>query len=182
LPRWLRCGCVCKSGGRRDGVDTVKPERSRMATRMRRYAKYYGYPSKLAEQPGIMIIDEIDAHLHPTAQQRLIPALRRHFPRMQIFCSTHSPLLLVDLQPGQLHLLQRDSHGTVTVSRNTTAITGWSTDALLQQFFGLPTPASEPPEETPTPARPRRSVRQRTQPQATASRSAVPRTASRRRS
>ena len=37
------------------------------------YAKYYGYPSNLAEQPGIMIIDEIDAHLHPTAQQRVIP-------------------------------------------------------------------------------------------------------------
>ena len=56
------------------------------------YAKYYGYPSNLAEQPGIMIIDEIDAHLHPTAQQRIIPTLRRHFPQMQIFCSTHSPL------------------------------------------------------------------------------------------
>ena len=64
------------------------------------YAKYYGYPSNLAEQPGIMLIDEIDAHLHPTAQQRIIPVLRRHLPRMQIFCSTHSPLMLMHLQPG----------------------------------------------------------------------------------
>ena len=36
-------------------------------------------------------------------------------------------------------MLQRDSHGTVTVSRNETAINGWSTDALLQQFFGIRT-------------------------------------------
>jgi len=101
------------------------------------YAKYYGYASNLAEQPGIMIIDEIDAHLHPTAQQRIIPVLRHHFPRMQIFCSTHSPLMLVGLKPGQIHMLQRTSQGTVIVSRNETAIIGQSTDALLQQFFGI---------------------------------------------
>ena len=146
------------------------------------YAKYYGYPSNLAEQPGIMIIDEIDAHLHPTAQQRIMPILRRHFPRMQIFCSTHSPLMLVDLQPGQIQLLQRDSHGTVTVSRNATAIAGQSTDAVLQQFFGIPLAANEPTEETPTPTRRRRSARARTTSQATPARTRVPRTGSRRRS
>jgi len=101
------------------------------------YAKYYGYVSNLAEQPGIMIIDEIDAHLHPTTQQRIIPVLCHHFPRMPIFCSTHSPLMLVGLQPGQIHMLQRTSQGTVTVSRNATAIVDQSTDALLQQFFGI---------------------------------------------
>ncbi len=158
------------------------------------YAKYYGYPSNLAEQPGIMIIDEIDAHLHPTAQQRIIPILRRHFPKMQIFCSTHSPLMLVGLQPGQIQLLQRDSHGTVTVSRNATAIAGQSTDAVLHQFFGIPIATSEPPEEgpkgpaptqsrqTPTPTRDRRSARPRTTSQATPARTRAPRTGSRRRS
>ena len=144
------------------------------------YAKYYGYPSNLAEQPGIMIVDEIDVHLHPTAQQRIIPALRHHFPRMQIFCSTHSPLMLIGLQPGQIQILQRDSQGTVTVSHNETAIVGRSTDALLEQFFGIPTAASKPTEDTPTPSPSRRSARQGTKPQATASRSRVPRTGSRR--
>jgi hypothetical protein len=146
------------------------------------YAKYYGYPSNLAEQPGIMIIDEIDAHLHPTAQQRIIPVLRRHFPQMQIFCSTHSPLMLVGLQPGQIQLLQRDSHGTVTVSRNATAIAGQSTDTVLHQFFEIPIATSEPPEETLTPTRDRRSARPRTTSQATPARSRAPRTGSRRRS
>jgi AAA domain, putative AbiEii toxin, Type IV TA system/AAA domain len=146
------------------------------------YARYYGYPSNLAEQPGIMIIDEIDAHLHPTAQQRILPTLRHHFPQMQIFCSTHSPLMLVDLQPGQIQLLQRDSHGTVTVSRNATAITGQSIDAVLHQFFGIPIAASEPPEETPTPTRDRRSARVRTTSQTTPARTRAPRAGSRRRS
>jgi len=158
------------------------------------YAKYYGYPANLAEQPGIMIIDEIDAHLHPTAQQRIIPILRRHFPKMQIFCSTHSPLMLVGLQPGQIQLLQRDSHGTVTVSRNATAVAGQSTDAVLHQFFGIPIASSEPTEEgpkgpaptqsrqTPAPTRDRRSTRTQPTSQAAPARTRAPRTESRRRS
>jgi AAA domain, putative AbiEii toxin, Type IV TA system/AAA domain len=146
------------------------------------YARYYGYPSNLAEQPGIMIIDEIDAHLHPTAQQRIMPVLRHHFPKMQIFCSTHSPLMLVGLQPGQIQLLQRDSHGTVTVSRNATAIASQSTDAVLHQFFGIPIAASAPAEETPTAARDRRSARPRTKSPATPARARAPRTGSRQRS
>jgi hypothetical protein len=145
------------------------------------YAKYYGYPSNLAEQPGIMIIDEIDAHLHPTAQQRIIPILRHHFPTMQIFCSTHSPLMLIGLQPGQIQLLQRDRHGTVTVSRNATALAGQSTDAILHQFFEIPMAASEPAEETPAPARNRRNARPQTAFQATPARTRAPRTGDRRR-
>src|SRR5262249_39858872 len=81
--------------------------------------------------------------------QRIIPVLRRHFPRMQIFCSTHSPLMLIGLQPGQIHMLQRDSQGTVTVSRNAAAIVSRSADALLEQFFGIPAATSEPAEEGP---------------------------------
>ena len=56
------------------------------------YAEYYDFPPDLDTKPGILIIDEIDAHLHPSWQRRIIPALIRHFPNLQIFCSTHSPL------------------------------------------------------------------------------------------
>jgi hypothetical protein len=109
---------------------------------------------------------------------------------MQIFCSTHSPLMLVDLQPGQIQLLQRDSHGTVTVSRNATAIAGQSIDAVLHQFFGIDAVAGKGPKgsaptqsrQTPTPTRARRSDRPRTTSQATPARIRAPRTASRRRS
>ena len=146
------------------------------------YARYYGYASNLAAQPGVMIIDEIDAHLHPTAQQRIIPVLRRHFPSMQIFCSTHSPLMLFGLQPGQIQLLQRASHGPVTVLRNATAIAGQSTDAVLQQFFGIPPAVSGSITETPTPTRSRRSSRPPTKAPVTPARPRAPGTGSRRRS
>jgi hypothetical protein len=89
----------------------------------------------------VVIIDEIDAHLHPAAQRRVIPALQRHFPRLQIFCSTHSPLMLAGLKMSQVQLFRRDERGKVTVSRNETDIVGWSVDEILQGFLGVEHPA-----------------------------------------
>jgi hypothetical protein len=104
------------------------------------YARYYGYPTNLAEQPGVVMIDEIDAHLHPAAQRRIIPVLQQHFPRLQICCSTHSPLMLAGLQASQMQLLSRNRHGQVTVSRNQTDVVGWSADEILRGFLGVEHP------------------------------------------
>jgi hypothetical protein len=101
------------------------------------YAKYYGYATNFAEQPGVVLIDEIDAHLHPASQRRILPALQRHFPRLQILCSTHSPLMLAGLQTSQVQLFTRDSRGKVQVSRNETDIVGWSADEILRGFLGV---------------------------------------------
>ena len=100
-----------------------------------RYAEYYDFPPDLRDKPGIVIIDEIDAHLHPTWQRRIIPTLTENFPSLQIFCSTHSPLMLAGLKAGQVTLLRRDEHGKVAVSANESDITGWTGDELLRQFM-----------------------------------------------
>ncbi len=104
------------------------------------YAEYYNYPKDLTEKPGILIIDEIDAHLHPSWQRRIIPALTKAFPRLQIFCSTHSPLMLAGLKEGQIHLLRRDDKGKVTVTRNETDVKGWSADEILRTFLDVRNP------------------------------------------
>jgi predicted ATP-binding protein involved in virulence len=46
------------------------------------------------EAPGILLIDEIELHLHPRWQQTVIPNLRAVFPNTQIIAATHSPLVL----------------------------------------------------------------------------------------
>ena len=104
------------------------------------YAEYYDFPSDLEDKRGILIIDEIDAHLHPSWQRRIIPALTKHFPSLQIFCSTHSPLMLAGLKAGQVQLLQRDENNRVTVSRNEEDIVGWSADEILRGPMGVRDP------------------------------------------
>ena len=104
------------------------------------YGEYYDYAENLEALPGILIVDEIDAHLHPSWQRRIIPTLTRHFPNLQIFCSTHSPLMLAGLKQGQVHLLQRDDTGKVTVSKNDADIAGWSADEILRNLLGVADP------------------------------------------
>ena len=104
------------------------------------HAAYYDFPVDLEEKPGVLLIDEIDAHLHPSWQRRIIPTLIRHFPRLQIFCSTHSPLMLAGLEAGQVQLLRRGEDGKVSVSTNESDIAGWSADDILRNFLDVPTP------------------------------------------
>ena len=108
------------------------------------YAEYYGFPPDLEQRKGVLIIDEIDAHLHPSWQQGFIPALTKHLPNLQIFCSTHSPLALAGLKSGQVHLLRRKTgENEPTVSRNDTDIVGWTADEILRSFLNVPNPTDK---------------------------------------
>ena len=104
------------------------------------YAEYYRFPADFEDKPGILVIDEIDAHLHPSWQRRIIPTLIRHFPKLQIFCSTHSPLMIAGLKAGQVQLLRRREDGKVSVSTNESDIAGWTVDEILRNFLEVPTP------------------------------------------
>lgn len=59
--------------------------------------------------PGVVLIDELDLHLHPKWQRRVVDDLKRTFPNMQFICTTHSPFLIQSLEPGELIHLQTDS-------------------------------------------------------------------------
>lgn len=101
------------------------------------YAEHYNFPQDFSDKPAILIVDEIDAHLHPSWQRRILPTLTRHYPALQVFCSTHSPLSLAGLKAGQIHLMTRDVNGKATVSRNTSDVQGWSADEIYSEFLGV---------------------------------------------
>ena len=103
------------------------------------YAQYYDYPEDLEAYPATLIVDEIDAHLHPSWQRRIIPVLSRNFGNLQTFCSTHSPLMLAGLDEGQVQLLTREG-GDVKVTRNRTPIFGWSADQILMSLLDVREP------------------------------------------
>lgn len=58
---------------------------------------------------GLVLIDEIDLYLHPVWQAKLIPALRKTFPRLQFVATTHSPVVLATLLPEEVVRLQVDA-------------------------------------------------------------------------
>ena len=62
------------------------------------------WPNPL-DAPGILLIDEIELHLHPGWQQTIIPSLRSAFPNTQLIVSTHSPAVLTTVRREHIHLL-----------------------------------------------------------------------------
>lgn len=55
---------------------------------------------------GIVLLDEIDLHLHPTWQRRVVPLLRKVFPGLQFIVNTHSPLVLAGFEREEIILLK----------------------------------------------------------------------------
>lgn len=60
------------------------------------------------ETSGIILIDEIDLHLHPKWQRRIIDDLKRTFPKVQFIVSTHSPFVIQSLNQGELRILNKE--------------------------------------------------------------------------
>jgi hypothetical protein len=58
----------------------------------------FGRSTRPDELQGLVLLDEIDLHLHPTWQRRLVPLLKRIFPRLQFIVTTHSPLVLAGFE------------------------------------------------------------------------------------
>ena len=103
-------------------------------------AHHYDWQEGWEKKPAILLIDEIENHLHPTWQRRVIPALLEHFPGLQIFATTHSPFVVAGLKAGQVHLLNRDANGVVTATTNTEDVIGWTADEILRTMMGVDDP------------------------------------------
>ena len=58
------------------------------------------------EMTGLVFIDELDLHLHPRWQMRIVDDIRRAFPRMSFVATTHNPLTLLGAEPGEIHVLE----------------------------------------------------------------------------
>lgn len=101
---------------------------------------HYEFANGWNEQPAVLLIDEIENHLHPTWQRRVIPALLKHFPGLQIFATTHSPFVVAGLKAGQVHLLKRDENGVITATTNAEDIVGWTADEILRNMMGVEDP------------------------------------------
>ncbi len=82
------------------------------------------------EQRAIVIIDEVDAHLHPAWQQRVRNLLTGTFPNVQFIVSAHSPLIVAGCGPGEVSVLAK---GTVAASGHGS---GFWVEQVAQDFVG----------------------------------------------
>jgi predicted ATPase len=88
---------------------------------------------------GIVLVDEIDAHLHPRWKMQIVSRLRQAFPRLQFLVTSHDPLCLRGLHAGEVVVMKRDQHGKpFAIADDLPAPDSLRVDQILtSEFFGL---------------------------------------------
>ena len=87
---------------------------------------------------GVVLIDEIDLHLHPAWQATVVEQFRELFPKLQFIVSSHSPFVAQDARrKDKIVVLERDAGG-VTMKPYAGFVSGWRADQILTSgLFGL---------------------------------------------
>lgn len=92
----------------------------------------------LVKTPGVILIDEVDLHLHPTWQQRILRDLVRIFPSVQFIVTTHAPAVINSVQSDNLIILEDNQ-----VNEPIGEVYGKDANAILKGIMG----ADERPAE-----------------------------------
>jgi hypothetical protein len=114
--------------------------------------RLYGiYPSAEHPEdgPALVLIDEIDAHLHPRWQRKLVTLTREQFPNVQMIASSHSPLLAGAMRRAELRIVERDREtGEMRAGIPRENLQGQTADQILtSSLFDLPTSRSPEAEQ-----------------------------------
>lgn len=94
--------------------------------------------------PGILLIDEVDMHLHPRWQQLVVDLLRRVFPEMQMVLSTHSPHVLSTVDMDSIRII-RERDGQTVLDTPTFQTRGVESADVLAAIMGVD-PVPQVPE------------------------------------
>jgi predicted ATPase len=86
---------------------------------------------------GLVLIDEIDLHLHPKWQAEIVTRLKELFPRLQFIVTTHSPMVLPGCEQDEILIARQNGVGEVIFEQATEAPALMTGSEIYKTFFGL---------------------------------------------
>ena len=90
------------------------------------------------QQPVILLLDEVDIHLHPKWQRRILPAIQKLLPNSQIFVSTHSPFVVGSVEDAWVYRLPEPGKSTGSqLVEGIPSAAGKSYRLILEEVFGI---------------------------------------------
>jgi predicted ATP-binding protein involved in virulence len=96
-------------------------------------------PSRTENNIGAsaLLLDEVDAHLHPKWQRSILPAIQQSLPDVQVFATSHSPFVIASCPGARIHVLELDDEGHATNRPPEDAPIGESILATMKDIFGV---------------------------------------------
>lgn len=93
-------------------------------------------PLILQKTPGLVLIDEIDVHLHPKWQRQVVNDLTKTFPSIQFVCTSHSPLVIGEVEASCIRSLERDEETGKVISTIPLESYGLDANRILEEQMG----------------------------------------------
>lgn len=94
---------------------------------------------KAKDFDGIILIDEVELHLHPEWQAIIASVLTEIFPKAQLICTTHSPHIIQSAQPNQIIAIE-EVNGKSTqrpLPSSNHGFKGWTIEEVLMDVMGM---------------------------------------------
>lgn len=99
---------------------------------------------RLNDITGVVLIDEIDLHLHPSWQRSVLSSLATSFPKLQFVCTSHSPLVASTVRKENIFVTDVDDDSLATIKQIEERVFGQGAEQiLLSSYFGLKSTRSE---------------------------------------
>lgn len=89
------------------------------------------------ERQFLLLLDEIEVHLHPAWQRKILPVLQKLFPHAQIILSTHSPFVVGSVSDAWVYPLRLDDAGNAVLDTPIKSRAGVSYPAIVEEVFGI---------------------------------------------
>lgn len=93
-------------------------------------------PLVLQQTSGLVLIDEIDVHLHPKWQHQVVNDLTRTFPSIQFVCTSHSPLIIGEVEASRIRILEGDPETHDLTATIPTEAYGLDANRVLDELMG----------------------------------------------
>ncbi|HRH42826.1 MAG TPA: AAA family ATPase [Pyrinomonadaceae bacterium] len=91
----------------------------------------------ITEKNLILLLDEIEVHLHPAWQRKVLPVVQKLFKNAQIFVSTHSPFVVNSVDDAWVYKLKVDENGKAHCEDPILSEDGISYQTVLSEIFGI---------------------------------------------
>lgn len=102
--------------------------------------RYSSSPIRVIDFDGVILIDELDLHLHPIWQAELVSVLKKCFPKAQFIVTTHSPSLLQSLETQEIIALYMDEKNNILkkeLNLGKYGLQGWTVEEILKDVMGM---------------------------------------------
>jgi predicted ATP-binding protein involved in virulence len=130
---------IVKKSGQEIALELLSDGEKSLLAMVGHLSKNLAEDSKELDNPlkasAIVLIDEIELHLHPEWQQMIIPRLTKTFPNCQFIVTTHSPQVLSHVDPECIHILDYD--GDNVIVKRPESSYGLDSNRILEDILGV---------------------------------------------